>query len=140
MDDIKDLERMISEIWDRDLPKRVVFVTGRGGAINLKITTDEKMLGRKLTDDEIQKIEDTTEDGMYTCGGKEFIKYNGLFDSEQEDGIIIVKRRGKFYLESWEGGARQGFRIVTLEDAEKMISKDLKARKGYLRWKKKNVE
>lgn len=123
------ITKQIEEVW-KDLPRgrQIIAATGRGGAINMEVTMRESLSGKKFTDKEreavYKEVENSQiwEDGWYEIGGDPLIKYTGLEDEDQPDGIVVTKdRRGVWRIEEWKNHWRTNYRVLTEEEARQII-------------------
>lgn len=88
--------------------------TGRGGAIMFH----ETLLGRPLTQEEKNQIEP----GTYQLGSGVGIKYLGLEDKSQKDGIILIKYKERgWYVEEWKDGWRINYEKISEEKAKEVF-------------------
>lgn len=122
---IEDLKKAFKDYKPND--KHIMW-TGRQGAILMEVSLREAFSGRKFTDEErvavTKQVEESQawEDGMYEIGGDPPIKYLGLEDQDRPDGDVLVKVRGKWYVERWKNGWRTDYAIISEEDAQKIIN------------------
>ncbi len=131
--DIKDLEKELLGMWEKKMPKQraIVAHTGRGGAINFhaqgEIYMKEKFGGETLTEEEKKAIHEQIEnsqiweDGIYQID-ENGCKYLGLEDMDAPEGTIVIKDgRGVWRIEEWKNHWRTNYRVLTEEEAHKMI-------------------
>lgn len=122
---IDEITNQISKLWeDRKGIREIIMHTGKGGAILARISLVKELVGlSEEEEDKLRKQLDLEyEDGIYEIGGEEYIKYLGLFDKDQPDGLHLYKTKdNRWRVDEWLGGKRVHYNYITSERANDIL-------------------